>query len=127
MPDPISSITTSALALALDAAGLRHQAIAGNIANHATPGYVPQRLDFAAQMGEARRSLQSSGAIDPSALASVRLQLHPMLDAAGSPSPVRIDEQIADMAQNAVDYQALAKGLARHFAILGLAVNDGKR
>ena len=37
------------------------------------------------------------------------------------------DEQVADMAQNAVQYQVLARGLNRHFAILSMAANDGKR
>jgi flagellar basal-body rod protein FlgB len=127
MSDPIQSITTAALSLALDAASLRHQAIAANIANHATEGYVPQKLDFEAQMQEARRTIDSKGTLDAASLASVKLQLQPMLTADGQPAKVQIDDQMADMAQNAVQYQALAKGLARHFSILSAAVNDGKR
>jgi len=127
MSDPIQSVTTLALSLALDAASLRHQAIAANIANHATEGYVPQKVDFESQMQEARRTLDSKGSLDAGSLAGVKPQLQPMLDANGQPAKVHLDEQMADMAQNAVRFQALAKGLARHFSILSAAVNDGKR
>lgn len=127
MSDPIESITTAAVSLALDAASLRQQAIAANIANHATEGYVPVKLDFESQMQEARRTLDSKGSLDAASLAGVKLQLQPMLGTDGQPAKVHLDEQMADMAQNAVQFQALAKGLARHFSILSAAVNDGKR
>jgi flagellar basal-body rod protein FlgB len=127
MPDPIHSITTTALALAMDAAALRQQAIAANIANHSTEGYVPQQVDFAAQMAQARRSLDETGRLDAAALAEIQPHLWPVLDANGLPAKVQLDEQMADMAQNAVRFQALAKGLSRHLSVLALAVNDGKR
>jgi flagellar basal-body rod protein FlgB len=127
MTEGLEAITTATLGLALDAASLRQQAIAANIANHTTEGYVPQKLDFESQMQEARRVLNSSGSIDAFALAGVRLQLEPVLDAKGQPAKVQLDEQVADMAQNAVQYQVLARGLNRHFAILSSAVSDGRR
>ncbi len=127
MTDGLEAITTTALGLALDAASLRHQAIAANIANHATEGYVPQQLDFDTQMREARRALESKGSMDAFSLAGVRLQLEPMLDAQGQPGKVHLDEQVAEMAQNSVNFQLLARGLNRHFAILSTAVSDGKR
>lgn len=127
MAENIEALTTATLALAMDAASLRQQAIAANIANHATQGYVPQKLDFAAHMGEVRRSITSKGAVDPAALGAVRLQLQPVLDGRGQPAKVRLDAEMADMAQNAVQYQVLARTLNRHFAVLATAVSEGKR
>lgn len=127
MTEGLEAITTAALGLALDAASLRHQAIAANIANHATVGYVPQKLDFESQMREAQRVLQSKGSIDAFALSGVRLPLEPVLDAQGQPAKVQLDEQVADMAQNSVHYQLLARGLSRHLSILSTAASDGKR
>ncbi len=127
MTEGIESITTAALALALDATSLRQQAIAANIANHATEGYVPQKLNFESQMQEARRALDSRGTIDSFALSGVRLELEPVLDAEGLPVKVHLDAQVADMAQNSVQYQVLVKALSRHFSILSTAVSDGKR
>ncbi len=57
----------------------------------------------------------------------MRLQLTPVLDAQGLPAKVHLDEQMADMAQNSLQFQALARGLNRHFSILSTAVSDGKR
>jgi flagellar basal-body rod protein FlgB len=127
MSSSIESVTASTVALALDAASLRQQAIAANIANHSTVGYIPQTLDFASQMMEARRSLEANGSVDEAALAAVRLELQPELDANGQPVKIELDTEMAALAENATQYQVLVKGLNRHFAILSTAVNDGKR
>lgn len=127
MAEGIEAITTAALSLALDAASLRQQAIAANIANHATEGYVPQRVDFEAQLANARRNLAPGAALDSFALASVKLELKPVLDEAGRPAKVHLDTEVADMARNSLHYQALVRGLNRHMAILNLATADGKK
>lgn len=127
MTEGIEAITTAALGLALDAASLRHQAIAANIANHATEGYVPQKLDFEAQLANARRSLAAGGGLNAFALSSVKLQLQPVLDEAGAPAKVHLDTEVSEMARNSVHFQALARALSRHFAILGMAASDGKK
>lgn len=127
MNTSIESVTMTALTLALDAAALRQQAIAANVANQATPGYVPVKVDFGAQMQEARRSLEMRGRIDSASLAGVRPSLAPVHAPDGAAQPTTLDEQMADLAENTVRYQALAKGLARQFSILSAAVNDGRR
>jgi flagellar basal-body rod protein FlgB len=121
------SITTTVLSLALDAAALRQQAIAANVANHGTPDYVPVQLDFAAQFEDARRAFETSGRVDAASLAAIRLELQPRFDADGLPEVVHLDGQMADLAQNTAHHHALTKALSRHFAILSTAVNDGKR
>jgi flagellar basal-body rod protein FlgB len=123
----IESITTASLALALDAATLRHQGIAQNIANANTEGYVPVALSFENKLEQARRSLREHGRVDPFALSAVRPQLQPVVGADGQGARVQLDTEMARMAQNAVHFQALTKGLSRHFAILSSAVSDGKK
>ncbi len=127
MTEGLEALTTAALGLALDAASLRQRAIAANIANHATEGYVPVTVDFASQMEDARRALETRGTVDAASLSAVRVELQPMLDANGRPAKVQLDAQMADMAENAVQYQALVRALSRHFSILGSAASDGKR
>lgn len=127
MIEGAEAVTTAALSLALDAATLRHKAIAANIANAHTAGYVPLRLNFESQFDEARRSLVSHGQVDPFSLAAVRLELEPARDADGTAQPVRLDAEMAALAQNTVHYQALAKALSRHLAILASAVSEGKK
>lgn len=128
MTDGIEGITTAALGLALDAAALRQQASAANIANAGTADYVPVAVSFESQLAEARQMLQTHGRLDAASLAGVepRLEAAP-LDGLGLPAKVQLDVEVARMAQNAVQYQALVKGLAKHYALLAAAVTEGKR
>ncbi|MDQ8033156.1 MAG: flagellar basal body protein [Bordetella sp.] len=125
MTEGLEAVTRQVLGLALDAAGMRQQAIATNIANANVQGFVPQRVSFEDQLDDARRQLSVDGSVDAASLSHVR----PMLfssegaDAAG----VRLDSEAAEMARNAVHYQALVKGLSRHMAILALAASDGRK
>lgn len=124
------AVTRHALALALDAATLRHQVIAGNIAHASTEGYAARQADFDTYLQEARQVLQERGRLDAPtvralAAASVPVGLRQGPD--GQPATVRLDEEVADMAQNAVHYQALVRALSRHLSIVALAATDGKR
>lgn len=130
MTEGIEGITTAALSMALDAATLRQQAIASNIANASAEGYVPQRVNFEAYVQDAKRMLNEQGRLDSRTLrnmADLPLTMEPALDGAGMPSKVQLDAEVAGMAQNAVHYQALLKGLSRHLSVLYSAASDGKR
>jgi len=127
MTDGIEAVTRSALAMALDAAAMRQQAIATNIANANVIDYVPQRVNFEAQLADARRMMGQSGRLDSFTLGQVRPHVEPALDSNGQPATVELDVQAAEMARNAVHYQALVKGLSRHMAILSMAAGDGRK
>jgi flagellar basal-body rod protein FlgB len=129
MIDGIEGITTKALSLALDAASLRQQAIASNIANANSEGYMPQRVNFEAFVQEAKLALNEHGQLDSQTLRNMMespLTIEPVLGGAGLPAKVQLDGEVAGMAQNAVHYQALLKGLSRHLAVLYSAASDGK-
>lgn len=130
MIDGIESITNASLSLALDASLLRQQVIAANIANANTENYVPRRVDFEAYVREARSQISENGRLDAATVSSMAanpVAVLPRLVRPGMPTGVQLDVEAADMAQNAVQYQALVKGLSRQFGILETAVNDGKR
>ena len=127
MPLPIESLTTLALGRALDAAALRHQAIAANIANHAVEGYVPLTVSFGRELAQARLDQSGPGRLDEAALAGMRPYLTPVVGADGRAAPVKLDAEMASMAQNAVQYQALVRGLSRHLSILATAAGDGRK
>lgn len=122
----IEGVTTAALSLALDAASLRHRVLAANVANANTPGYVPMRLQFSAQIDE-MAAHQASTTTDPASMLAVRMSLQPAKDAGGVMTSVQPDLEMAAMSANALQYQALATALDRHFSILFSAVSDGKR
>jgi flagellar basal-body rod protein FlgB len=112
----IDAATLQAVSSALDAALLRQQVIAANIAHANTPGYVAQRVSFASLLeGQATEVTGPVGVFEPA------------LDARGQPMSVHLDQEVAAMAQNALHYQALLKGVSRHLSLLAAAVNDGKR
>jgi flagellar basal-body rod protein FlgB len=94
-----------ALSLALDAASLRHRVIAHNIANVNTAGFAPLRVRFEESFGAALQPV-----VERDAAARVELDVEVML-----------------LAQNAVHYQAVLRGLGKHFSILNAAISEGKR
>lgn len=127
MPTPIEAITTAALSAALETAGRRQAAVTANIANASTPGYVPLQLSFDEHLAEARGVLREKGALDLAAAESLRAQAQPVLDSTGQPAAVHLDAQMADLARNAVEYQALVQGLSRHLGLMALVAADGRR
>lgn len=127
MVSRVENLSTASIGFALDAATLRHQAIAANIANVNTEGYVPQKLSFASQLEQMQVFFDKDRKNEPTSFSGPRLVLSPSLDASGKPTKVELDMEVAAMAQNSVHYQSLIKGLSRHYAILGSAVSDGKK
>lgn len=121
------AITVEMAKLALDAASLRHQAIAHNIANANSPGFAPARVSFEEQMGAARSALREGAPVEHAMLAGVRPVLTRGVAAPDADRTALLDMEVADMAQNTVQYEALLKALGKHMAILGAAVNEGKR
>ncbi|MGZ3182505.1 MAG: flagellar basal body rod protein FlgB [Telluria sp.] len=127
MHGPTESITLDLARLALDAASLRHQAIAHNIANVNTPGFAPARVNFEEQLGAVRAALADGGQVAPALLAGVRPVLTRAPAAADADRTAMLDLEVADLAQNTVQYEALMKALGKHLAILNAAVSEGKK
>ncbi|HYD79886.1 MAG TPA: flagellar basal body rod protein FlgB [Paucimonas sp.] len=125
MINQTEAVTVDLVRLALDAASMRQQAIANNIANANTPGYMPARVSFESQLDAVRRTLRDNGRLSADMLSGLR----PVVEreqAAGSQG-VAIDMEAVKMSENATHYQALLKALNKHFSIMGTAVNNGKR
>lgn len=121
------AVTVDMVRLALDAASLRHQAIAHNIANVNTPGFAPARVNFEQQMGAARAALQQGAPVTANMLAGVTPVMTRLASAGDADRSAMLDLEVADMAQNTVHYQALLKALSKHMAIISSAVSEGKR
>ncbi len=119
----VNSNTSALLSLALDATTLRQQAIAQNIANANTPGYQRVAVSFENRMAQLRDSLQPGQVPSAAQLASFR----PVLEAAGGDAPVALDTEMAGLSENTLHQQALLKALNKHYALLGLAISEGKR
>ena len=117
MTQSIEAVTTASLSLALDAASLRQQVIASNIANANVPGYTAKTVSFDTVMANAFGSAQG---------ATLDAHVVPRLDAGGSPHAVQIDGEMAELALNQLQYQTLVTGLNKHLSVLSVAIADGK-
>jgi flagellar basal-body rod protein FlgB len=127
MPPHIEALTTAALSAALDAAARQHAVAATNIANAASAGFVPLRLAFDEHLASARAALRERGSLDPATLETLRGLREVVPEAAAAGGAVRLDVEMAELARNAVHFQALTQGVARHLSILALAAADGRR
>lgn len=127
MNESIESVTTAALSLALDAASLRQQAITSNMANINSPGYAPLEVSFEDQLEGARRELEAQGRLDGASLLGLKPVTRLAVSSQGFGPGVSLDVEAVKLAQNAVHFQALLRGLSKHYAMLSSAVSDGKK
>jgi flagellar basal-body rod protein FlgB len=123
MSHAIEAMTVPSLSAALDAAVLRQQAIATNIANANTPGYTPVRLRFDAAWADAERADGGRGGAPALTLKPVALHA----GGAAVDGSVKLDQEVAAMSQNSAHYQALLRGLNRYFSLMASAASEGRR
>lgn len=124
----IDPVTLAALGAALDAASLRQQAGAANIANVNIAGYAPVRVKFEELMPAAVATLERNGRIARHDLIAPRLTVEGRAqNVPYSANGVAIDQEVASLARNALHYQALIKSLNGQYALVESALNDGRR
>jgi flagellar basal-body rod protein FlgB len=127
MPGP-SEVTPALLLKALDAASLRHQAIASNIANANSVDYRPLSVNFEEQLGFARAALAAGhSTLTPGDVAGVRATLEQGPAPAPGTAAVLLDMEMVKLSQNTLQYQALLKGLTHRAGLVSIAINEGKR
>ena len=124
MVSALEGTTPVLLSLALDAAVLRQQAIAHNIANVNTPNYRPLSVSFEENMVAQRNALERGSKLSLASLSDYQPRL---LQAAETGSRVALDEEVAKLAGNTLHHQVLLRALNKHFGLLGLAISEGKR
>lgn len=106
--DPVLDL----LGRAVDISALRNAVHATNIANASTPDYSRIEVALDAQAGP-------TPAEGPPALPEARVVTVPG-------EAVRLDEEVAAMAQNAVRYQALLDAFEKTVSLLRTAARDGR-
>jgi len=110
-------VTQNALTAAMRGSTARQSALADNLANVDTPGYVRKDVDFHSTLNEAL------GAGD-SGLADVSFT--PQTDAAAAVrqdgNTVDVDQESSALSQNALEYEALARVSATRIDILKSAM-----
>lgn len=121
------SNTVALLGLALDATSMRQQALAQNIANVNTPGYQRIGVSFESRIAELKQAVEQGRALPRADLAAFQPVFEVAEAGIGGDTKVSLDTEVAQMSENTLHHQALLKMLNKHYALIGLALNDGKR
>ncbi|HLK11880.1 MAG TPA: flagellar basal body rod protein FlgB [Candidatus Binatia bacterium] len=116
--------TMEGLARALTLHERRHEVLASNLANIETPGFHARELDFADALRHAFDDASqpaNAPAADPPAPKVID-------DPAGAPradgNTVDLDQEMAKLSANGMDYLALASILSRRITLLRLAIEE---
>ncbi|MDB5986159.1 MAG: hypothetical protein JWR16_1212 [Nevskia sp.] len=125
MTDPIQGVTPRLALMALDAYELRQRVIANNIANADSVGYRPMRVNFESQL----QALQSAARSGASAAELGRLadRVRPAvefrsIDNRAEDTSARLDDEMAAMVQNTMQYEAVITALERIGDLTSLAL-----
>jgi flagellar basal-body rod protein FlgB len=128
--DPVLGGATSQLvSVALDAAMARHAAIAANIANADTPNYRPLMARFdqlvAELQGRVTDRTQDAAVMRDARTMQESLQSSPLIADPSAPQ-VELDMQMADLAKNTLQYQALLTAQGKLMSLAETAISEGK-
>jgi flagellar basal-body rod protein FlgB len=122
-------VTERLVGLALDAALQRHEAIATNIANAETDGYRPltSRFDAMVQSLQGRVTDRTLDASSTQLITTLHdsLEQRPWM-ADPRASRVELDMQMANLASNSLQYQALLTASAKLSGLAALVLSEGK-
>ena len=128
--DPImGGVTSQLISVALDAALARHAAIAANIANVDTPDYHPlaARFDQLVEQLQGRvtdRTQDAAIARDTQRMQD-SLESLPIVNDPSS-AKVELDMQMAGLAKNSLQYQALLTAQGKLMDLAQLVIGEGK-
>lgn len=113
--------TQLGLEQAISGAALRQRAIANNIANANTAGYKRVDVDFHSALQDALSGPDAKGALEKG------LGLSPQTDNATASradgNNVDIDTEMANLSQNALEYQSLVQVARARLTMLQIAMN----
>ncbi len=114
--------TLGVLKKMMDVSALRHEVLAHNLANAATPGFRRQDVAFRDALAEA------IGKNDTAAIAAVQPQIKPDRSAPldGQGNSVSLHREMGALNENSLLYGVSAKALAGKYATIRAAIN-GRR
>lgn len=131
----ITDRTISVLQKSLDLRSQKQQVIAGNIANADTPGYSARKMSFEDNLRQALETPKlSTGSSNPrhfpiggTSIESVQGSIERDIDGSplGDGNNVSVDEEMFDLAENQLLYEAGAQILKKKLTLLKYAASNG--
>jgi flagellar basal-body rod protein FlgB len=120
-------LTTATLAKCLDGVGLRHRAIADNIANVETPGFTRSEVSFEDKLKQAFESKGEGSLLEWIEETSAEVRLDASSPARPDGNNVSIDKEMAELTKNTLQYEALIQLLNLKASMVRAAITEGKR
>lgn len=117
----IDPATLQLVSRALDAGALRHQAIAQNIANANVAGAHATRVQFEELLGTVASDVAAGRGFKAEDVPE------PLISTDSVSHAIALDEEMAALSSNSLQYQALLKAMGRQLSILSVAVQEGRR
>ncbi len=107
-------VTASAIHTALSGLAARQRAIADNVANIETPGFVAGRIDFE----DSLRAALAGGEPGRATVSSRRSS-----EAAGiNGNNVKLDDEVVELTETGLRYQLMVEALNKKFGLLRTAI-----
>jgi len=110
----------------LDLRTTRHKLLSSNVANAETPNYVSKNIPFQKVL---EASINPVSAVDLKRTHPIHLSanLEKMIPIESSMRPVDIDQEMAQLAENNLMFQAGVQALVKKFEAFRMAISEGGR
>ncbi len=132
----ITDRTIAVLQKSLDLRSQKQEVIAGNIANAETPGYAARKMTFEDSLRRAIKTPEVPGRhfnpkhfpIGSGGVARVQGTIIRQTDSVsfGDGNSVSVEDEMLDLAENQLLYEAGTQILKKKFSMLKFAVSDGR-
>jgi flagellar basal-body rod protein FlgB len=123
MIDQLSTVTSTAVSVALDALAQRQQLIAANLANVNSANYAARDLKFEDALASALSSMSTDGDESKAALLQLKNDLSGGAFVTTSPADaVRMDAELVRLNETVIRYQALVEGLGKYGSLARMAI-----
>jgi len=132
----IADRTIAILQKSLDLRAQKQQVIASNIANADTPGYKAQKMSFEDNLRQAISRPEMAGKstnskhfpISGGSISSVHASITQDLGLAnfGDGNTVSVDDEMLDLAENQLLFEASSQIIKKKFSMLKFAAGDGR-
>jgi flagellar basal-body rod protein FlgB len=132
----ITDKTIAVLQKSLDLRTQKQEVIAANIANAETPGYSARKISFEDNLRKAISKPELAGqkrnpkhfSIGTGGISTVQGKVTKELNtsALGDGNTVSVDDEMFDLAENQLLYEASSQILKKKFSMLKFAVSDGR-
>ncbi len=132
----ITDRTIAVLQKSLDLRTQKQEVIASNIANAETPGYAARKISFEDNLRKAISKPELAGqkhnpkhfSIGTGGISTVEGKVTKELSTSslGDRNTVSVDDEMFDLAENQLLYEASSQILKKKFSMLKFAVSDGR-